>query len=221
MCDDVSVNKSLFGNERETPSIRSSRSHGRPPSVISGNASAAGAWERGRGGAGSGSGAGPGRDGTGAGTGSGAGPGRVRGAAGTGSGAGPGRVRGAAGTGSGAGPGRDRGRGRGRVSALAPESLGWRAPRSHLSGSRGPASRTGTRRSQKVRGRWGGWAARRVRSSRGGAAGACRGQASGHRGVGSRFGACQGQGRRAGACHDRRARRWRGWGMWRGDPGGL
>ena len=23
MCDDVSVNKSLFGNERETPSIRS------------------------------------------------------------------------------------------------------------------------------------------------------------------------------------------------------
>jgi hypothetical protein len=42
MCDDVNANKSLFGNERETPSIRSSRAHGRPPPVISGNASAAG-----------------------------------------------------------------------------------------------------------------------------------------------------------------------------------
>jgi len=51
MCDDVNANKSLFGNERETPSIRSSRSHGRPSPVISGNASAAG-------GAGTGSGAG-------------------------------------------------------------------------------------------------------------------------------------------------------------------
>ncbi len=41
-CDDVNANKSLLGNEHETPSIRSSRSHGRPAPVISGNASAAG-----------------------------------------------------------------------------------------------------------------------------------------------------------------------------------